>query len=70
MKRKCVQMLLVILSIFLFSTGFAQNDSRYHDQYHSGHAIGLDRSVNADTGDKTENQNVYIDGDPVIIRYY
>jgi hypothetical protein len=31
MKRKCVQMLLVILSIFLFSTGFAQNDSRYNE---------------------------------------
>lgn len=41
-----------------------------HGQYHSGHAIGLNRSVNADTGDITDNQNLFIDGDPVIVRYY
>lgn len=39
-------------------------------QYFSGHAIGLDKTVNADTGDGTADQNVYLDGEPITVRYY
>lgn len=50
--------------------GIIHRNQFNNGQYHSGHAIGLNRSVNADTGDGTDNQNVFLNGDPVTVRRY